>query len=51
LDPDHRDVQKLIARLSKVTEPEEDGPAPHAGPGPTPDGPPAGSRTRKVGYL
>ncbi len=51
LDPDHRDVQKLIARLSKVAEPEEDGPAPRAGPSPTPDGPPAGSRTRKVGYL
>jgi tetratricopeptide (TPR) repeat protein len=51
LEPDHRDVQKLIARLSKVTEPEDDGPAPRVGPGPTPDGPPAGSRTRKVGYL
>ncbi len=51
LDPDHRDVQKFIARLSKVAEPEDDGPAPRAGPGPTPDGPPAGSRTRKVGYL
>ena len=52
LDPDHRDVQKLIARLSKVAQPEDDGPAPpRGGPASTPDGPPSGSRTRKVGYL
>lgn len=55
LDPQHRDVQKLIARLSSVTQPEDDEePVPPAGlpqREPTPDGPPAGSRTRKVGYL
>ena len=51
LDPDHRDVQKLVARLSKVAQPEDDGPAPPAGASPSPDAPPAGSRSRKVGYL
>jgi tetratricopeptide (TPR) repeat protein len=51
LDPDHRDVQRLVARLSKVAQPEDDGPAPPTGASPSPDGPPAGSRTRKVGYL
>jgi pilus assembly protein FimV len=52
LDSDHRDVQKLIARLSKVAEPEDEGPAPpRGGPASPPDGPPTGSRTRKVGYL
>jgi tetratricopeptide (TPR) repeat protein len=52
MDPDHRDVQKLVARLSKVAEPVDDGPEPtRGGPASTPDGPPSGSRTRKVGYL
>ncbi len=55
LDPEHRDVQKLVARLSSVTQPEDDEVAsPRAGLAqgePTPDGPPAGSRARKVGYL
>jgi tetratricopeptide (TPR) repeat protein len=51
-DPDHRDVKRLVARLSAVTEPEDDGPfPPRAGPAATPDGPTAGSRARKVGYL
>lgn len=52
LDPDHRDVQNFIARLSKVAQPEDDEPSPpRGGPASTPDGPPSGSRTRKVGYL
>jgi pilus assembly protein FimV len=55
LDADHRDVKRLVARLSKVTEPEDDGPAPpRGGPArgePPPDGSNAGSRARKVGYL
>ncbi len=55
LDPDHRDVKRLVSRLSAVAEPEDDGPGPpRAGPArgePTPDGPTAGSRARKVGYL
>jgi tetratricopeptide (TPR) repeat protein len=55
LDPDHRDVKRLVARLSAVTEPEDDGPMPpRAGPPrgePPPDGSTAGSRARKVGYL
>jgi len=52
LDADHRDVQRLIAKLSKVAQPEDDEPAaPHGGPAPTPDAPPPSSRTRKVGYL
>jgi len=55
LDADHRDVKRLVAKLSKVTEPEDDGPAPPRG-GPTrgdpaPDGSSATSRARKVGYL
>ncbi len=53
LDPQHRDVQKLVARLSAVAQPEDDESAPPrvARGEPTPDGPPAGSRARKVGYL
>ncbi|MGO9066269.1 MAG: tetratricopeptide repeat protein [Myxococcaceae bacterium] len=56
LDPQHRDVQKLVARLSSVAQPEDDEPVPPPRGGvargePTPDGPPAGSRARKVGYL
>jgi tetratricopeptide (TPR) repeat protein len=51
-DPDHRDVKRLVAKLSSVTEPEDDGPSPpRAGPSATPDGTNAGSRSRKVGYL
>jgi tetratricopeptide (TPR) repeat protein len=55
LDPQHRDVQKLVARLSSVAQPEDDGSAQQRAEltrgEPSPDGPPAGSRTRKVGYL
>jgi pilus assembly protein FimV len=55
LDPDHREVKKLVKRLSAVVQPEDDEPTPpRAAPvrgEPTPDGPPAGSRARKVGYL
>jgi len=48
LDPEHRDVQAAVARLSAVTRPaslsdgdDESSPA----------GPPPGSKARKVGYL
>jgi tetratricopeptide (TPR) repeat protein len=51
-DPDHRDVKRLVTKLSAMTEPEDDGPSPpRAGPSATPDGTNAGSRSRKVGYL
>jgi len=55
LDPQHRDVEKLVARLSLVAEPEDDGAAQPRGERvrgePGPEGPSAGSRARKVGYL
>ncbi len=55
LDPQHRDVEKLVARLSLVAQPEDDGAAQPRGERvrgePGPEGPSAGSRARKVGYL
>ena len=55
LDPQHRDVDKLVARLSLETQPEEDGPPPPSARSdlaePGAEGPAAGSRARKVGYL
>jgi tetratricopeptide (TPR) repeat protein len=54
LEPEHRDVQAAVARLSAVTDPEDDGPTPPRGAParePAADGPPASSKARKVGYL
>jgi tetratricopeptide (TPR) repeat protein len=60
LEPDHRDVEAAVARLSAVTRPdatspEMDGAVPARGTAtrsePSADGPPAGSKARKVGYL